>query len=367
MPAAALLLAGVASTDPEVAAPGPLPFELLGEAIEPGTLERVSLVASESFAGVSVRTPIVVAHGAEPGPVLCLTGGVHGDELNGVEIVRRTMEGLDPATLRGTVIGVPIANPQGFMRSSRYLPDRRDLNRYFPGRDQGSSASRIAHGLFENVIRRCSALVDFHTGSFHRTNVPHLRANLLDRGTRDLAERFGTSVIVHHHGGLGTLRRAAMDVGIPSVTYEGGEPMRLSEVEIRAGVVGTRHLMQGMGIFGLPAEDVPQKIHAKMHWVRATTGGLLLGRVRAGDRVEVDEYLGAVTDPISNERSEIRSPHRGMVIGQAIDQVVMPGFAAFHIALDDAVLEPEGFSEPSAEPDVEDAELVGPEPEERPE
>src|SRR5690606_30515697 len=174
----------------------------------------------ETFTGNSAPSAVLVAHGTEPGPTLCLTAAIHGDELNGIETVRRVLHDLEPERLAGTVVGVPIVNLQGFHRNSRYLPDRRDLNRYFPGNPTGSAASRIAHSLFSQVIRHCSALVDLHTGSFHRTNLPQVRGDLNDEAVVKLTAGFGSTVILHSSGGEGTLRRAAVDAGIPAVTLE---------------------------------------------------------------------------------------------------------------------------------------------------
>jgi len=299
-----------------------------------GEKRRFEVRSSESFAGVSVETPVFVTRGRLPGPTLCLIAGIHGDELNGVEIVRRIVEQLDPEILAGAIVAVPIANPHGYSRSSRYLPDRRDLNRYFPGRPNGSSASRIAFVLFEDVIRPCSYLIDFHTGSFHRTNLPHIRANLDDPKTAVFGNAFGADLIVHSRGRLGTLRRAAADAGIPSVIYEAGEPMRLREEEIVQGVAATRRAMSSLRMLQPYAEPAPpRQVVRRTHWVRVDRGGLMLAIVQIGDLVKRGELLGTVIDPLSSARGEIRAPYAGTIIGQALDQVVMPGFAAFHLAL----------------------------------
>jgi len=289
---------------------------------------------TESFAGVMVGTPVIAVHGMDAGPVLCLTAGIHGDELNGVEIVRRVLAALDPIGMKGSVIAVPISNPHGFRRSSRYLPDRRDLNRFFPGRPNGSSASRIAASLFERVIRHCDRLVDFHTGSFHRTNIPQLRADLREPKIRDLARSFGAEIVVHSPGRQGTLRRSAAEEGIPSVTYEAGEPMRLNEEHIAFGEEGTHILLAHLGIAPAETPKLAHRFYLETHWVRADSGGLLRGMVQAGARIQKDQVLGVVTDPISSDRTEIRAPYAGRVLGRAFDQVVLPGFASFHIAVD---------------------------------
>ena len=198
-------------------------IEILGTFVEPGQVSRLVLQSSESFAGVTLETPVVVVNGVENGESLCIVAGIHGDEVNGVEVVRRVLLHLDPKDLKGSVIAIPIANPSAFLRGSRYLLDRRDLNRYFPGRPKGSSASRIAHNLFENVIRNCDALVDLHTGSFKRTNFAQLRANLSHEETAVLAAQYGGAVVINSMGRVGTLRRAVTETGIPAITVEFGD------------------------------------------------------------------------------------------------------------------------------------------------
>jgi hypothetical protein len=198
------------------------PLVVLGEVIEPGTSVRLSWSPDQSFEGIAVPTAVLVVHGVDDGPTLCLTAAIHGDELNGIEIVRRVLYDLDPSELSGTVIGVPIVNLQGFRRGSRYLPDRRDLNRFFPGTGYGSSASRIAASFFTEVIQHCDALVDIHTGSFARTNLPQLRADMKIPEVAKLTQGFGANSVLHNPGAVGTLRRAATDSGIPAVTIETG-------------------------------------------------------------------------------------------------------------------------------------------------
>ncbi|MDX1517378.1 MAG: succinylglutamate desuccinylase/aspartoacylase family protein, partial [Woeseiaceae bacterium] len=209
---------------------------LLGSTVQPGTTARLNWAATELFEGVPVSTPVLVINGTKPGPTLCLTAAVHGDELNGIEIVRRVMHDITPARLSGALIGVPIVNVQGFQRGSRYLPDRRDLNRYFPGNPTGSAAARIAHSFFHNVVMSCDALVDLHTGSFERTNLPQIRADLRNPDVVTLTQGFGATVILHSTPGVGTLRYAATRAGIPTVTLEAGGPLQLELSEVKHGV-----------------------------------------------------------------------------------------------------------------------------------
>jgi predicted deacylase len=264
-----------------------------------------------------------------------MTAGIHGDELNGIEIVRQFFEHVNPKKLSGTLLGVPVANLHGFRRGSRYLPDRRDLNRFFPGHPAGSSASRIANALFDGVVRHCDALVDFHTGSFYRTNLPQLRANLNDPQVLELAQAFGVGVVVHSEGLVGTLRRASTDAGIPAITYEAGEPKRFQDEEIARGVEGMRNLLCEMSALDAkPPAPGHQRIYASSRWVRVDDGGIFINGRKLGERVRLGDVLGTVTDPVSNERTRLVAPVAGRILGMAVSQVVIPGFAAFHIGID---------------------------------
>jgi len=321
------------------------PVTLLDEQIDPGEKRRLFLAAGESFAGSTVDIPVLVVRGVAAGPTLCLTAGTHGDELNGIEIVRRVFETIGALDLRGMLIGYPVVNLHGFRASSRYLPDRRDLNRYFPGRPGGSSASRIANVLFGGLMDDCDFLIDFHTGSFHRTNLPQIRADLSEDRALDLARRFGVGIVVHSYGMRGTLRRAASEAGLPAITYEAGEPMRFAQEEISQGVTGVFNLMTSFGMLpGVRGPDTVEVYH-RSRWVRVNEGGIFLTKRRIGETVDGNDVLGTVTDPVTNERTTLRAPFTGRIIGMALPQVVIPGFAAFHLgvaALADVPLEPIG-------------------------
>lgn len=325
------------------------PFTMLGTEVDPGTATRLAWSASRSFEEIAGSTPVLVINGREPGPVLCLTAAIHGDELNGIEIIRRVMYNIKPEALVGTIIGVPIVNMQGFRRSSRYLTDRRDLNRYFPGNPEGSSASRIAHSFFTEIISHCGALVDLHTGSFHRTNLPQLRADLINDEVMRLSKSFGATVVLHSDPSKGTLRQAATDAGIPTVTLEAGGPMQLQDKEVAHGVKGIETLLNTLGMVKRKSFwGKPAPVFYQSTWVRANQGGILFSEVYLGKRVRKGDLLGTVTDPVTNQRTKIVSPENGRILGMAINQVVMPGFAAFRIGLQksDKTLDKEGQTPP---------------------
>ena len=330
-------------------------LDILGEQVEPGTRRELHWSAGQSFAGSSIDTPVVVVRGAKPGPTLCLTAAVHGDELNGVEITRRVLSNLVESELAGTVIGVPIVNLLGFSRGSRYLPDRRDLNRYFPGAPNGSSASRIAYVFFKNVILNCDRLVDFHTGSDKRTNLPQLRADLKDRGVREFVGHFGATAVLHKKGGRGTLRGAATDAGIPAVAFELGAPVTLQLDYVEFGVKALDKLIAKLDMLDQLNEDsVLQPISYRSHWLRAPIGGILSSTLRVGVRVKKGDVLGVVTNPLNSESSEILSQLDGRVLGRALNQFVLPGFATFHVGVELAVVD-EGADESDEEAEESDS------------
>jgi len=320
------------------------PLILLGNQVLPGTSTRLAWSPSQSFEGIASPTPVLVVNGAKPGPTLCLTAAVHGDELNGIETVRRVMYTLEAESLSGTVIGVPIVNLPGFHRGSRYLPDRRDLNRFFPGNPQGSSAARIAHSFFREIISHCHALVDLHTGSFHRINLPQLRADLTQPEVVKLTQSFGATAVLHSVGAPGTLRRAATDNGIPAVTLEAGGSTHLEEKAVSHGVKGIQTLLASMKMNKkISLWGAPEPVYYHSVWVRIDHGGILFSKVKLGKRVVKDELLGTVTNPITNVRSEIRAPYAGRILGMAVNQVVQPGFAAYRIGIqksEDEISEP---------------------------
>jgi len=308
------------------------PLTLLNTVVPPATAMRLSWQPNQSLDGLSLPAPVQVVNGAQTGPVLCLTAAVHGDELNGIEIVRRIIHGIDPKKLSGVVIGVPIVNMQGFQRASRYLSDRRDLNRFFPGNPQGSAAARIAYSFFHEVISHCQFLVDLHTGSAHRTNLPQVRANLHHRNVAQFARAFGVPVILHSVGTEGMLRYAAVNADIPAVTLEMGKSLTLQEKAVEHGVKSIQILFSKMKMLkSTYAWYDPESIYYHSAWVRADNGGIFRSNVELGDKIAKNKVLGVVTDPITNARSEIISPYNGQVIGMAVDQIVMPGFAGFHI------------------------------------
>ncbi|GAB3734894.1 hypothetical protein GCM10028794_13770 [Silanimonas algicola] len=311
------------------------PFQLLDRFVLPGTRQRLSWRPPDGIGRGELPSPITVIHGAKPGPVLCLIAGIHGDELNGIEVARRIGDEVDATRLNGTLVAAPIVNVFGFTRNNRYLPDRRDLNRHFPGSRSGSIASRMAHGFFNDVVRRCDALVDFHTGSFQRSNLPQIRADLTNPDVLEFTRGFGNTLVLHSPGARGMLRLAAAGTGIPAVTFEVGAPHFLEEEHIAPAADAIRSLMHRMGMLasevhaGRAADTAP--IYEDSRWIRTNAGGFLFSAVRLGQAVKPGEALGYVIDPITSRRTEILAPFPGRILGMALNQQVLPGYAAFHL------------------------------------
>jgi predicted deacylase len=308
---------------------------ILGAEVAPGTATRLAWSTAGTISGLATPTPVMVIKGKKPGKTMCMTAAVHGDELNGIEIVRRVMYDIKAEDLTGNIIGIPIVNLQGFQRGSRYLSDRRDLNRFFPGEADGSLASRIAHSLFTEIIVHCDFLVDMHTGSLRRTNMPQIRADIRNEDIADLTEGFGKVVVIHSTGRPGMLRYAAAEHGITAVTLEVGESLRIQEDQIEIGVSSINRLLEHQGMYSrLFTWGEPEPIYYKSRWIRAEHGGILFSKKRQGDMVKIDEVLGSITDPITNESSDVLSTANGRIIGMAVDQFVMPGYGVYHIGIE---------------------------------
>jgi predicted deacylase len=315
------------------------PLQLLGREIAAGTSSKFPFIPDRSFEGSYLNIPVFVARGLAPGPTLCLAAGVHGDELNGVEVARRAFAKADPQTLRGTLIALPAINAEGVRSGSRYLSDRRDLNRAFPGRTGGSVASLIANAVFTKVLSHCDALLDLHTASNQRANLPQIRADLSDPEIRELAIHFGLGIVVGGSGPDGSLRREAVRAGIPTVIYEAGQPNRFEEDEIERGVQGVENVMAYLDMTTAIDREVPDnRIYERSRWVRATpgNGGFFFPAAKLGDVVETGDSLGAIIDPLTDIAVDVVSPMDGEIIGMAVSQPVLSGYALFHLAWHDS-------------------------------
>lgn len=304
-----------------------------GVAVEAGTCKQVALPISKLASGPQMALPVLVLHGHKPGPSVWINAAIHGDEINGVEIIRRVLEKLDPKTLRGTVFAVPIVNVHGFVGGDRYLPDRRDLNRSFPGSAGGSLARRIAHLLMTEVVAHCSVGLDLHTGSDGRTNLPQIRADLEDPQTERLAQVFGCPLMLHAKPREGTLREAAAKVGARVLLFEGGEAWRFNRGAIEVGTHGALSVLTELGLIDPVVTPATTRFRGEgTRWVRARRSGLAQLDCQTGDVVEKGQVLGRIHDSFGKRLSQLKSPGPGLVIGLKLEPLVNRGDALIHIA-----------------------------------
>ncbi|KAA3638634.1 MAG: succinylglutamate desuccinylase [Armatimonadetes bacterium] len=285
------------------------------------------------MSGTPVSLPILVLHGREAGPTVWMTAAIHGDELCGVEIIRRVLERVRPETMSGTIVAVPVVNVHGFNAGTRYLPDRRDLNRSFPGSLRGSLASRIAKLLMTEVIARCDVGMDFHTGSDQRENLPQIRADLDDPMTATLAKVFAPPVAIHSRVRDGSLRQAATDVGSTVLLYEGGEASRFSARAIRAGSEGALRVLSHLGVFpGTFPPAPPVLISRSSSWIRATRSGILHLHSDLGDHVAQGDTIATIHDPYGQRLGSVKTRKSGLIVGSTHSPLVNRGDAIVHIA-----------------------------------
>jgi hypothetical protein len=305
-----------------------------GVEVRPGERRGLSLPIGMLHTHVPVEMPVWVINGRRAGPRLFICAAIHGDELNGIEIIRRIR--VRPlAGLHGTLLLVPVVNVFGVLHHSRYLPDRRDLNRSFPGSERGSLAARLAQQFMAEIVTRCTHGIDLHTGTVHRSNLPQLRAQLDDPVTRELAMAFGAPVVLDSRLRDGSLRQAAAERGIPTLIYEAGEALRFDELSIRMGVAGILAVMRHLGMIRRrpPRAPRPMPVVAdSSYWVRAPEGGVLRSGLRLGQRIAAGERLGQVSDPFGERETPVSAAHGGIVIGRNSLPLVNEGDALFHIA-----------------------------------
>lgn len=303
--------------------------------VRAGHAREVELPITRLVTGADVALPVRVLHGRADGPTVWLSGAIHGDEVNGVEIIRQVLASLSPKDFRGTLIAVPIVNVLGFMAGDRYLPDRRDLNRSFPGSARGSLASRLAHLFMTQVVSKCEVGIDLHTGSDGRTNLPQIRADLDDERTRGLATAFGAPVMLHAGLRDGSLREAAREAGARVLLYEAGEPWRFDDWAIEAGVRGVHRVLHALGMTPTAVDDPPDPVLEcrASGWVRARrTGILTLDNAHLGQRVEQGDRLGGLSDSFGRRLRLVHADRTGVVIGRTQSPLVNRGDALVHIA-----------------------------------
>lgn len=310
-------------------------FTLGGVSVKAGAQAQIDLRIPNLYTHDPMSCPVYVIHGKKPGPVLFLSGAIHGDEINGVEIIRRVLKRKSVNHISGTLVAVPVVNIFGFISQTRYLPDRRDLNRSFPGSETGSLAGRMAHMFLNEVVKKCTHGIDLHTAAIHRDNFPQIRAVLGDPEVARMARAFNSPVILNTAIAEGTLRNSAQKLNIPVIVYEAGEALRFDEVAIRAGVKGIVAVMREL-------QMIPSlKRHARLQdpfeaksstWVRAPKSGILRANKSLGMKVMKGEFLGAISDPFGEDEEIVSASVEGIIIGRTNIPLVNEGEALFHIA-----------------------------------
>lgn len=299
-----------------------------------GERASISLPIADLYTGTSLSMPVRVISGKRPGPVLFVCAAIHGDELNGVEIIRRLLKLKSLGSIRGTLLAVPVVNVHGFLDQSRYLPDRRDLNRSFPGSSRGSIAARTADIFVKHVVAKSDCGIDLHTAAINRSNLPQIRANLADSKTSELAKLFGTAVVIESTVRDGSLRACGVERGVPILVYEAGEALRFHEISIRAGLRGVLNVMRHLGMLppGKKKKAMVAVIADSTSWVRAPDSGIVSRKVKLGARVVEGQRLASIGDPLGESSEEVVAPFDGIVIGRSMLPLAHEGDALFHIA-----------------------------------
>lgn len=310
-------------------------IEIAKETIAPGQLRRFELPVTRLATKTLVSLPVTVVNGVEPGHTLWLSAAIHGDELNGVEIIAQILGRVNPQKLRGAIIAVSIVNVFGFIEQSRYLPDRRDLNRSFPGSENGSLTSRLANLFMREIVERSDFGIDLHTAAVHRINLPQIRANLEDETTYNCAKAFGAPLMMQSSSRDGSLRHAATKKGIPVLLYEAGEALRLNPLAIKVGISGVLGVMKHLEMYQDDlVPSIGHSLRAKQSkWIRASYGGIFHLLVYLGDKVTRRQELGYITDAFGERRIPIRSSVEGIVISHIQNPLVNQGDAIIHIAI----------------------------------
>jgi predicted deacylase len=312
--------------------------------IKPGETKKVDLPVAKLYTDDQVHLPVYVIRGKKKGPTVFVSGAIHGDELNGIEIIHRLINLKGFKLSAGTLICVPIVNVYGVINQSRYMPDRRDLNRSFPGSAKGSLAARVANIFLSEIVQHCDYGIDLHTGAIHRSNLPQIRADLNDNETLKLAETFAAPVILNSSIVKGSLREAAVERGTKVLLFEAGEALRFDEFSIRVGLKGIINVLNHLKM-------VPKKRTGKRKttpyvannsgWVRANASGIVNHHYELGDSVKKGDVLADIGSPYGENLSEVMANKDGIIIGKQNIPLVQEGEAMYHIAYfeeDDALI-----------------------------
>lgn len=310
------------------------PFIINKKEIPAGERSTIDLPMARLYTHSEMSMPVHVIHGKQAGPTLFVSATIHGDEINGVEIIRRLLKNRSLSRIKGTLLAVPIVNPFGFIQRSRYLPDRRDLNRSFPGSPKGSLSSRIAYLFMKQIVQRSTHGIDIHTGSNFRSNLPQIRTFCENQENLRLAKAFGAPMVIHSAIRDGSLRYAVADHGIPVLLYEAGEALYFNDLAIKTGVRGILNVMRAIGMLpkSRKTKTLDPVISDKTSWVRASRSGVFYREVSMGSLVKRGDLLGIINDPLGEESEAICAPFTGVIIGQLTLPLVHEGDALMNIA-----------------------------------
>ncbi len=309
-------------------------IKIAGQTIEPGQRYKIELPVAKLYTDTDVNMPLFVIRGKRPGPSVFVSAAIHGDELNGIEIIRRLIVSKSLKITSGTLYLVPIVNVYGVLSQSRYMPDRRDLNRSFPGSKKGSMAGRVAHTFMAEIVNRCQYGVDLHTGAIHRSNLPQVRADLSDQKTLELAEAFGVPVLLNSDLRDGSLRESAVEHGAKVLLYEAGQALRFDEISIRAGVRGVLNILSHLGLIRRRRQNkkITPFVANNSSWVRASHSGIVNTVKNLGDQVKKNDNLANIGGPFGEIFEEVNAPRAGIIIGKQNIPLAQEGEALFHIA-----------------------------------
>jgi uncharacterized protein len=309
-------------------------FIIDGTEIKRGQRVRINIDMGSIYDFTDVKMPVEVIRGKKDGPTLFISSTIHGDEINGIEIIRNLLASKLLKDISGTLIVIPIVNIFGFNDRTRYLPDRRDLNRCFPGLKNGSLTSQLAHKFTQEIVLKSDFGIDLHTGAFHRCNYAQIRADISNKQTLDLAKAFGAPVIINSNLRDGSLRAAVSQLNVPMILFEAGEALRFDQASIKIGVDGILNVMSQIGMIEKDAKKDNKKIFVanSSSWVRSSVSGIHVAKVQLGKAVKKGDILGEIANPFGDHKTTIRSHENGILIGMSNLPLINKGDALFHIA-----------------------------------
>lgn len=305
------------------------------DTLAPGALHRLGVVLMNDSASRPIRVPALVARGAHPGPTVGITAAIHGNELNGIFTIHRLFERIDPAHLRGNVVGVTIANVPAYLADQRRYTDGQDLNHIMPGKPNGNQANLYANRLFERVIRPFDVLIDLHTASFGRVNTLYIRADMRDPKTALMARSLGAEIIVHNPGTDGTLRAAATAIGQDAITVEIGDPQVFDADKVRDSRIGLRDILEDLGMLEGDHETTSRRAVecSRSYWLFTDTGGLLEPHIQLGQQLSSGAPIASLWDPWGQRLRVYRAPEDCIVIGYSTNPAAHSGSRIAHLGI----------------------------------